>query len=259
MSAIHVYLPLPAAPPPWSRRQDTTLPRPPRSRRRGRTLTEADQPDEGPAGRGRGRGHGRSGRGRRGSPGFDGTGFGPGPGRRRAPRGNVRNAVLALLAEEPLHGYAVIGLLAERSGGLWRPSPGSVYPVLAQLQEEDLVTAEEADGRKVFALTDAGRAHVAEHADELREPWTAAESRHRDRAVTLFDAMRGLGGAVREVARGGTEAQVEAARAVLDGARRSIYRILAEPPTDRPQTDQPPTDQPPTDQPPTSDEPPASR
>ena len=251
MSAIHVHLPLPAAPPPWSRRQDTAslprLPSPSRSRRRGRAFTEADQLDEGPADRGRGRGHGR-GRGRRGGPGFDGPGFegrgfgpgfGPGPGRRRAPRGNVRNAVLALLAEEPLHGYAVIGLLAERSGGLWRPSPGSVYPVLAQLQEEGLVTAEEADGRKVFALTEAGRAHVAEHADELREPWTAAESRHRDRAVTLFDTMRGLGGAVREVARGGSEAQVEAARSVLDGARRSIYRILAEDPTDQPPTDQP--------------------
>ena len=255
MSAIHVHLPLQAAPPPWSRRQDSTsLPRPSsparsaRSGRRGRAFTETDQPDEAPTGRGRGRGHGR---GRRGGPGFGGAGFdgpgfgpgfGPGPGRRRAPRGNVRNAVLALLAEEPLHGYAVIGLLAERSGGLWRPSPGSVYPVLAQLQEEGLVTAEEADGRKVFALTDAGRAHVAEHADELREPWTAAESRHRDRAVTLFDTMRGLGGAVREVARGGSEAQVEAARAVLDGARRSIYRILAEDPTDQPPTDQQPTD-----------------
>ena len=255
MSAIHVHLPLPAAPPPWSRRQDTTnlprLPRPARSGRRGQAFTETDQPDEGPTGRGRGRGHGRGGRGRRGGPGFDGPGFGPGfgpgPGRRRAPRGNVRNAVLALLAEEPLHGYAVIGLLAERSGGLWRPSPGSVYPVLAQLQEEGLVTAEEADGRKVFALTDAGRAHVAEHADELREPWTAAESRHRDRAVTLFDTMRGLGGAVREVARGGSEAQVEAARAVLDGARRSIYRILAEDPTHQPPTDQPEPDQSPTD------------
>jgi DNA-binding PadR family transcriptional regulator len=246
MSAIHVHLPLPAAPPPWSRRQDTPLPR---SRRRGRAFTETDQPDEGPAGRGRGRGHGRGGRGRRGGPdgpGF-GPGFGPGPGRRRAPRGNVRNAVLALLAEEPLHGYAVIGLLAERSGGLWRPSPGSVYPVLAQLQEEGLVTAEEADGRKVFALTDAGRAHVAEHADELREPWTAAESRHRDRAVSLFDTMRGLGGAVREVARGGSEAQVEAARAVLEGARRSIYRILAEDPTDQPQPGDQPADEPPTD------------
>ena len=247
MSAIHVHLPLPAAPPPWSRRQDSTIPSPPRparSGRRGRAFTETDQPDEGPTGRGRGRG-------RRGGPGFDGPGFGPGfgpgPGRRRAPRGNVRNAVLALLAEEPLHGYAVIGLLAERSGGLWRPSPGSVYPVLAQLQEEGLVTAEEADGRKVFALTDAGRAHVAEHADELREPWTAAESRHRDRAVTLFDTMRGLGGAVREVARGGSEAQVEAARAVLDGARRSIYRILAEDPTHQPPTDQPEPDQSPTD------------
>jgi len=232
MSAIHVHLPLPAGPPPWSRRM----------------FTESDQPGERPS---RGGGRGRGGRGRRGGPGFGpgsafgpGSGFGPGPGRRRAPRGNVRNAVLALLAEEPMHGYAVLGQLAERSGGLWRPSPGSVYPVLAQLQEEGLVAADEADGRKVFALTDAGRAYVDEHADELREPWTAAESRHRDRAVTLFDTMRGLGGAVREVARSGSDAQVEAARAALDGARRSIYRILAEDPTDGPADD--PTDGPAT-------------
>src|SRR4029453_14648268 len=175
---------------------DTTFPSPPRSGRRGWAFTETDQPDEGPTGRGRGAGHGRGGRGRRGGPGFDGPGFGPGfgpgPGRRRAPRGNVRNAVLALLAEEPLHGYAVIGLLAERSGGLWRPSPGSVYPVLAQLQAEGLVTAEEADGRKVSPPPERGQPPAPDPADELREPWTAAESRHRDRAVTLFDTMRWL-------------------------------------------------------------------
>ncbi len=166
----------------------------------------------------------------------------PGPGRRRAARGNVRNAVLALLAEEPQHGYAVIGQLAERSGGLWRPSPGSVYPVLGQLEEEGLVTSDESGGRKVFALTDAGRAYVEAHADELREPWTPEESRHRDRAVSLFDAVRSLGGAAREVARNGSDAQVEQARTVLDGARRAMYRILADEPAappDRPATPDP--------------------
>ena len=171
--------------------------------------------------------------GREGGPGFGrGPGFGPRRGRRRASRGDVRAAVLALLAEEPQHGYAVIGQLAERSGGLWRPSPGSIYPVLAQLEEEGLVTSDTTEGRKVFALTDAGRTYVAEHGDELREPWTPAQTRHRDRAVTLFDAVRSLGSAAKEVARNGSDAQVEQARAVLDEARRSLYRILAEEPAE---------------------------
>jgi DNA-binding PadR family transcriptional regulator len=140
----------------------------------------------------------------------------------------VRNAVLALLAEEPLHGYAIIGLLAERSGGLWRPSPGSVYPVLTQLEGEGLVSADESSGRKVFSLTDAGRAYVEEHAAELREPWSVARSRHRDRAAALFHTMRGLGAAVQEVARHGDETQVEAARSLLDDTRRGLYRSLAD-------------------------------
>jgi DNA-binding PadR family transcriptional regulator len=217
MTAIHLHLPLPAVP-------------------GGRAWASAD--DERPRrGRGRGRGHrGGPDRERGFGPGFPGPGgfgpgFGPGPGRRRAARGNVRNAVLALLAEEPLHGYAIIGLLAERSGGLWRPSPGSVYPVLTQLESDGLVSADESSGRKVFSLTDAGRAYVDEHAAELHEPWSVAQSRHRDRAAALFHTMRGLGAAVHEVARHGHETQVEAAATVLDDARRAIYAILAEKPT----------------------------
>jgi len=170
-----------------------------------------------------------------------GAGFGPRRGRRRASRGDVRAAVLALLAEEPQHGYAVIGQLAERSGGLWRPSPGSIYPVLAALEEEGLVTSDTTDGRKVFSLTDAGRTYVAENADEVREPWTPAQSRHRDRAIVLFDAVRSLGSAAKEVARNGSDAEVDQARGVLDEARRSLYRILAADPAE-------PTDSPePTD------------
>jgi len=168
-----------------------------------------------------------------------GPGFGPRRGRRRASRGDVRAAVLALLAEEPQHGYAVIGQLAERSGGLWRPSPGSIYPVLAQLEEDGLVTSDTTEGRKVFALTDAGRTYVAEHGDELAEPWTPAQTRHRDRAVTLFEAVRSLGSATKEVARNGSDAQVEQARVVLDEARRSLYRILAQEPAETPESEAP--------------------
>jgi DNA-binding PadR family transcriptional regulator len=158
----------------------------------------------------------------------------------------VRAAVLALLAEEPQHGYAVIGQLAERSGGLWRPSPGSIYPVLGQLEEEGLVTSDSSEGRKVFSLSEAGRTYVTEHADEVREPWTPAQTRHRDRAVVLFEAVRSLGSAAKEVARNGSDAEVDQARAVLDEARRSLYRILAaEPtqPTESPESPEP-TDSP---------------
>jgi DNA-binding PadR family transcriptional regulator len=230
--------------------RDADSPR--RSRRRGRKRDRgfAAIPDRGFAamtedsgrserhehrGRRGGHNHGRGGPdfGEEGEPGFGrGPGFGPRRGRRRASRGDVRAAVLALLAEEPQHGYAVIGQLAERSGGLWRPSPGSIYPVLAQLEEEGLVTSDSTEGRKVFRLTEAGVAYVAEHGDELREPWTPAQTRHRDRAVFLFETVRSLGGAAKEVARNGSDAQVDQARAVLDEARRSLYRILAADPTE---------------------------
>jgi DNA-binding PadR family transcriptional regulator len=167
------------------------------------------------------RGHGhRSHRG----PDFEGRGRG----RRRASRGDVRNAVLAVLAEEPQHGYAILGLLAERSGGLWRPSPGSVYPILGQLEDEGLVTATETAGRRVFSLTDAGRAYVEAHSEQLAEPWHALGGTRRRGAMSLADSLRSLGGAVREVTHNGTDTQLARAVTVLDEARRSLYRILAE-------------------------------
>ena len=174
-----------------------------------------------------------------GGPGFGPGGPGSGPGgpggpwRRRGRRGNVRAAILALLAEEPRHGYAVMTELAERSGGLWRPSPGSVYPVLSQLQDEGLVSADDVEGRKVFALTEAGRAHVAENAEALREPWVVAGDRPRARVQQLMQGMVGLGAAVEQVARLGDDAQTGRALAALDEARRAMYRILAgDPATD---------------------------
>jgi DNA-binding PadR family transcriptional regulator len=140
----------------------------------------------------------------------------------------VRAAVLALLAEEPRHGYAIMTELTERSGGLWRPSPGSVYPVLAQLEDEGLVVALDAEGRRVFSLTDAGRAYVAEHDEELREPWLMAERGPAERVRSLMQAGGALAAAVEQVARLGDDAQAARALAVLEEARRSMYRILAE-------------------------------
>src|SRR5689334_4364215 len=128
-----------------------------------------------------GQGRGRGGRDRR----HGDLGWGPGgpfpPGfpfhRGRGPRarrGDVRAALLALLAEEPRNGYQLMQEIERRSGGMWRPSPGSVYPALQQLEDEGLVHAEVQDGRRHFALTDAGRAHVEAQGDALKEPWRAA-------------------------------------------------------------------------------------
>src|SRR3954463_5746454 len=109
----------------------------------------------------------------RGFGGFGGDfGFGR---RRRMRRGDVRAALLVLLDEEPRNGYGLMQEIEERSGGAWRPSPGSVYPALAQLQDAGLVPPDEEGTGKRFALTDEGRAHVEEHREQLGEPWAQLE------------------------------------------------------------------------------------
>jgi DNA-binding PadR family transcriptional regulator len=118
--------------------------------------------------------------------------------------------------------------LAERSGGLWRPSPGSVYPVLQQLQDEGLVMSQDSEGRKVFSLTDAGRRLVQDNPAEYAEPWAVADDGPGARIRTLLGALPSLASAVQQVARHGTAEQAERAAAVLEEARRSLYRILAE-------------------------------
>src|ERR1700726_2360074 len=122
----------------------------------------------GPARHGGHRRH-RHGRGEFGGVPFGGP-FGPGWGSRggwrKARRGDIRTAALLLLAEEPRNGYEIMQLVEERSDGVWRPSPGSVYPALAQLEDEGLIRSEEADGRKVLAITDEGRALLAERGED---------------------------------------------------------------------------------------------
>lgn len=164
-------------------------------------------------------------------PGF-GRGWDVGPGRgrgfggRRAGRGEIRAAILLLLAEQPRHGYQIITELAERSEGRWRPSPGAVYPALAQLQDEGLVSLSDDGGRRLADLTDAGRTFVDEHRDELGTPWESVGGRAAH-GRELFAAFRALAGAVEQVARTGTPAQAEAARAAVDRARREVYLVLA--------------------------------
>jgi DNA-binding PadR family transcriptional regulator len=159
---------------------------------------------------------------------FGPGGFGRGGRRRRMRRGDVRAALLVLLDEEPRNGYGLMQEIEARSEGAWRPSPGSVYPALAQLEDEGLVAAQEAEGRKTFALTDAGRAHVDEHREELGEPWQQATAEADEERRDLRSLVWQLGAAAMQVGAAGTDAQVKQAQDVLTEARKSLYRLLAE-------------------------------
>ena len=162
--------------------------------------------------------------GRHGGPPFGFPGFGP-PRGPRARRGDVRAALLVLLAEEPRNGYGLMQEIEARSNGAWRPSPGSVYPALSQLEDEGLVRAEETGGRKLFDLTDAGRTYVTENADELGTPWEEAGG--SEAVGELRTLVFSVGAAVMQVVQAGTEAQAAEAAKVLEETRRSLYRILA--------------------------------
>ncbi len=186
-----------------------------------------------------GPGFGRRGRAhRRPFPGF-GPGFGPGgprggfPGRggrrgRRTSRGDVRSAVLALVAEQPRHGYEIIQEIGERTGGAWRPSPGSIYPTVAQLEDEGLVRTEKSEGRRVVHLTEEGTRYVAEHRAELDAVWDAVGRDVDDDAAALWEQLAQLHAAAHQVMSAGTAEQVAAAGAALAEARKTIYRLLAE-------------------------------
>jgi DNA-binding PadR family transcriptional regulator len=169
-----------------------------------------------------------------GGEGFGGFGFGPGPrGRgRKARRGDIRTAALLLLAEEPRNGYQIMQEVEERSDGVWRPSPGSVYPALQQLEDEGLIRSQESDGRKLYALTDAGRERVQERPDDATAPWEQMSGDVSSEQHELGALMRQVAFAFAQVIRTGSKPQLAKARDVLDAARRDLYRILADGETD---------------------------
>jgi DNA-binding PadR family transcriptional regulator len=168
------------------------------------------------------------GAGHHGGPGCEGEGHMHGRRRGlRAPRGDVRAAVLQLLGEAPMHGYQLMQRIAERSRGVWRPSPGTIYPVLAQLEDEGLLEVTRSQGRKMATLTDQGRAYMTEHADELGDPFGALDEEFGSR-IDLREPVAELVSAARQLARSGSTPQQDAARTVLRAARRSLYLILAD-------------------------------
>jgi DNA-binding PadR family transcriptional regulator len=155
------------------------------------------------------------------------AGFGRGGrrGGRRQRRGNVRAAVLALLAERPMHGYEMIQELGERTNGVWRPSPGSVYPTLQMLDDEGLITADAASGKKLFTLTESGRAEAAKLGEA--KPWADAVG-EADEVRELHAALHQLFMAVNQITHAGTEDQKSRAVDAINEAKRRIYGLLAE-------------------------------
>nr|WP_179435217.1 PadR family transcriptional regulator [Microbacterium pseudoresistens] len=144
----------------------------------------------------------------------------------RMARGDVRTAVLALLAEQPMHGYQIIQEIEDRSEGAWKPSAGSVYPTLQLLADEGLIEAEERSGRKTYSLTDAGR--EAAEGEEKPLPWETGTAKPAPPFGALPKAGVDLAAAVAQVQRSGSPAQIDQAVAVLDEARRRLYTILAD-------------------------------
>ena len=169
--------------------------------------------------------HGGHGRGRHGrGQGMSGFFGGRGP---RAGRGDIRAAILALLTEEPMHGYQIMNELAERTGGVWRPSPGSIYPSLQMLQDEGLVKSTDQDGRRVFELTELGT-EAAAKASSDPAPWDAVAGEGDAEAVELRDLVTQVIGAARSVVHAGEPAHIEQAKEILRDARKRLYRILAD-------------------------------
>jgi DNA-binding PadR family transcriptional regulator len=159
--------------------------------------------------------------------------FGGGRGRRR--RGDVRTAVLMLLAEEPRNGYQLMQTIEERSGGRWRPSPGSVYPTLSQLEDEGLIRAVDRDGTKLFEITDQGRERLGESKTDPA-PWEPDEQEDDPHAHSLSEIASliiQIGKAAWQVAQEGDERQTEKACQTLAETRRALYRILAQDDTEQ--------------------------
>ncbi|GGV60746.1 hypothetical protein GCM10010294_10110 [Streptomyces griseoloalbus] len=174
-----------------------------------------------------------------GGPGGPGGPFGPGFGhggpwggrgrggpRGRARRGDVRASILALLKDRPMHGYEMIQEIAERSGGAWKPSPGSVYPTLQLLEDEGLIVSESEGGKKLFSLTEAGRTAV-EGGPEA--PWEEASRGVDWEALSeIRQAGFGLMEAFGQVWKTGSKDQRDKALAVINDARKKLYLILAD-------------------------------
>jgi DNA-binding PadR family transcriptional regulator len=153
--------------------------------------------------------------------------YGRGRGGPRARRGDVKAAILALLAERPMHGYEMIKEIEQRTQGSWTPSAGSIYPTLQMLEDAELIRGEEGDGKRRFALTETGVAEQEERAGE-QTPWEAVRAGAAPEAIHLRDSVHKLHHSIGQVFHAADDGQQARVRELLDETRRKIYSILAE-------------------------------
>jgi len=154
--------------------------------------------------------------------------LGEGPQRaHRARRGDVRAAILSLLGQEPHNGYRLMKAFDRATDGAWRPSPGSIYPTLTQLQDEGLIVAVGEGRSSEFQLTDAGRGYIVEHADELEQAWQSATVQS-EQDLAFHASVAKLHGAIEQFRFAATDEQRAAGVQAIDDARRALYLILAE-------------------------------
>src|SRR3954469_8376153 len=161
--------------------------------------------------------------------------WGPGPGgpgphhrgghRGRAGLGEVRAARLLLVGGVAQNGYQLIQEIEPPTDGLWKPSPGSVYPALQQLEDEGLVRAVEFEGKRAYELTDEGRGYVDANREELGDPFAAATGGVDEGMMDLRGLLFQVGAAAMQVAAAG---HTEEAKRILGETRRALYKILAE-------------------------------
>jgi DNA-binding PadR family transcriptional regulator len=148
--------------------------------------------------------------------------------RRRMRRGDVRAAILVLLAEQPYNGYGLMQEIESRSEGVWRPSPGSVYPALALLEDEGLVAAEATEGSsKAYALSDAGREYVETNREKLGEPWANLGQEVGEGRIAIRARIGQLAAAAMQVSQVGSDEQIKQAGEILADARKKLYGLLA--------------------------------
>lgn len=159
------------------------------------------------------------------APGLIRIGGGP---RMRSRRGDVRAAILLLLDEEPMHGYQLIHQIEDRSNGDWKPSPGSIYPAIAALEDEGLILIDQVDGRKTARLTAEGVDYVRANRTTFGVPWNVAGDDVGETVRDLRQLIRLLNTAAGQVAAVGSTDQLAQAARILGDARKALYRLLAE-------------------------------
>lgn len=145
--------------------------------------------------------------------------------RHRAQRGDLGPIILRVLNEKPMHGYEIIRTFEERSHGFWRPSPGSVYPILQYLEEQDLVTSQDQDGKKTYSITQAGKAHLEKtQRHGQHRPFPAhfrAGLRFRDMRELMKETVHSL----RDIALHGSDEQVKATKDILKQVHSQLQEI----------------------------------